>query len=108
MSKVKFHNRVFETEKELNAYHLGYDDALDDAEGYTDADIEQAENEGYDRGFKEANELREEWLEDNKVRKIFAEKLGLSGQHWEYIISQAFRGDLSAVKTIMIELEKKP
>lgn len=109
MPKIKFDSRVFESEEELRAYKLGYQDAWDEADtGYTDADIEAAEEKAYLKGYNEAIEEREDHPDSSHIVSVLSRALGLLGGHWEYVIQRALlTGDNNALSALMYELEKR-
>lgn len=109
MNSIKFDSRVFESDKELKAYKLGYQDAMEEVDtNYSDEDIEIAEERGYLRGYKEATEEREDHPESNRMVATLTKALGLKGGHWSYITEKAIlSGDEKALIILMIELEKR-
>lgn len=108
MKRTKIKTRVFESEKEVYAYNVGYEDAMADADtGYSEADMEEAEDNAYQRGYNEALEQREENPDSNRIVKTMMTALSLNGGHWEYTIEKAIvAGDEKALTLLITELEK--
>ena len=109
MPTIKFDSRVFESDKELMAYKLGYQDASEEAHTYyTDEDMEIAEEKGYLRGYNEAIEEREDHPDSSHIVSMLSRALDLSGGHWEYVIQKALLiGDNNALSALLVELEKR-
>jgi hypothetical protein len=106
---IKFDSRVFESEKELAAYRQGYNDAMNEVDTYyTDEDIEKAEEEGYYRGYTEANEEKEDHPESNRITNVLAKNRRLHGDHWKYVLEKAvLAGDNKALIALIVELETR-